>query len=181
MHKRTLAAGLLSVITSLMAAQASAATLPYTPSSSLPVLSEGGLTWPLKGLNDGKGKVAAESINGFGSSQGTGTITFKLDHCAKVDSFEVWNNINRTTNGITNYTLRLYGATNHTLLKTVTSGTLATNGPGGADVGPDTLQLGGVPFVGSIDMEITRSDGRIEIREVEINGSSAGADGVCCP
>lgn len=161
--------GLVAAAVLAFAGQALAMTMPYTATSSMPVLPYPGYTFSLDKLNDGD----TSAMNGFASTQATGDITMTLEKCGTLKSFTIYNNINGTKNGVKTFTLTYYGQ-NGTVLgnQSVTVNNTSPSQTFPVVAGP-LMQ-----FVHRIDMKITASfDKQVEIREIVWDGRP----GTCCP
>lgn len=167
-HKFALSA-VLAAATLALAGQAMATTLGYTPSTSMPVLPYQGLVFDINKINNGD----TSTLDGFASTQATGTIRLDLKECGAIRTFTLYNNINGTTNGVKAFTLTYYGG-NGTVLGT--QSVTVNNAAAPQAIIPPSGPL--MQFVKRIDMKITASfDRQVEIREIVLDGKP----GSCCP
>lgn len=145
------------------------AQVPYTATSTMPVMTYPGFTFSLAKL----GNNNVTPMDGFASTARTGTIRLTLERCATLRRFTIHNNINATTNGVKTFELRYLGQQGTVLGSQIVN---VNNGVAPQSVAVPTGGLMG--FVKAIDMIITDSfDNQVEIREITLDG----APGSCCP
>lgn len=166
-----------ALVTAMIAVPALANTMPYTPSSAMPVLPYPGYTFSLAKLSDGD----TTTMNGFASTRPTGTISLRLNACGTVNRLTIYNNINGGANGVKAFTLNYYGQ-NGTLLgsQTATINNAAAAQTIVAPTGPGLPAGTGMQFVQRIDIVITASfDRQVELREIVVDGTPSPRK--CCP
>lgn len=146
-----------------------AAQVPFTATTSMPVRSNTPYSFAIANIHNNN----TNAIDGFASSQPTGTITLTLTRCANLRRFTIHNNINATTNGVRTFELK-YLSDSGTLLGSQTVN--VNNGVAPQSVTVPTGPL--MAFVKTIEMNITASfDSYAEIREIVLDG----VPGPCCP
>lgn len=145
-------------------ASAASASVPYTPSTTLAVLQVDSYTFPITQINDGQ--KGAQALNGFGTKAESGDIIFTFAGPTDLSSFTLWNNIVVDgIGGIKTFTLEFFGAGNVSLGQ---SSHVAV-----ADqAAPLTIPLSR-QGVRKVRLHVDSSQDRIEIREVEFEGTPA--------
>ena len=165
----------LGLVVTLNVGAAHAASISGTdiiPSTTLPTLTVGDLTFPIDQIADG---ITSDAFpfNGFASSAATGTITLDLVGEFNLNSFILWNDINVFAEGIQDFRLDFFNSADGLIPVGFSTNFVAPSGQSEAEEYVFNETVSGVSRVDLVVLSSIPGGfaERIEIREVAFTGT----------